>query len=70
MARASKSTGFLSTGSGNLTIREWYEAALRYNYYSQLLLTYPADRIFGVREKNGAAAGFGRGAEFLFTREI
>ncbi|MCF6448277.1 hypothetical protein ACRVZA_09050 [Bacillus velezensis] len=53
-----------------MTIREWYEAALRYNYYSQLLLTYPADRIFGVREKNGAAAGFGRGAEFLFTREI
>ncbi|UTX15336.1 hypothetical protein NNL12_10310 [Bacillus velezensis] len=34
-----------------MTIREWYEAALRYNYYSQLLLTYPADRIFGVREK-------------------
>lgn len=65
MARASKSTGFfLSTWSGDLTIRDWYEAALRYNYYSQLLLTYR------VREKNGAAAGFGRGAEFLFTREI
>ncbi|BBA77287.1 MULTISPECIES: hypothetical protein [Bacillus] len=49
-----------------MTIRDWYEAALRHNYYSLILLI----EIFGVREKNGTAAGFGRGAEFLFAREI
>lgn len=42
-----KEYGLLSTWSGVLTIRDWYEAALRHNYYSLILLI----EIFGVREK-------------------
>ncbi|AFJ63131.1 MULTISPECIES: hypothetical protein [Bacillus] len=56
----------MSTWSGVLTIRDWYEAALRNNYYSLILLI----EFLVCEKKNGAAAGFGRGAEFLFTREI